>query len=178
MTKGSEEDVTFTQKLQSRMEAQQCVTRMTLVLFLGLSLIRQMSVSIITKIQPGSRKLYIKYFLMSTEGFFSLLLLDIYTSRMPQLEATLKICKQYFFDICHTHFRTVLSKNTSSWIIYWKTTSFSKEMVIMETWQFFGFVTLMKPVNMLRQVQARIGKEKEWYSRILSVLQLLGFSTW
>lgn len=116
MTKGSEEDVTFTQKLQSRIEAQQCVSESHSqgwlgIIILGLSLIWQMSVSIITKIQPGSRKLYIKYFLMSTEGFFSLLLWDIYTSRMPQLEATLKIYEQYFFDICHTHFRTVLSEN-------------------------------------------------------------------
>ena len=99
-------------------------------------------------------------------------------SRMPWLEAALKIYQQYFFDICHTHFSTVLSNNTFSWIIYLKSTSCAKEMVIMETWQFFGFVTLMKPGNMLRHVQAPIGKEMEWYSWIPSVLQLFGFSTW
>lgn len=98
-------------------------------------------------------------------------------SRMPRLEAALEIYQQYFFDICHTHFSTVLSNTTFSWIIYLKSTSYAKEMVIMEAWQFFGFVTLMKPGNVLRQVQAPIEKEMEWYSWILSVLWLFGFST-
>lgn len=97
-------------------------------------------------------------------------------SGMSQLGAALKIYQQYFFDICHTHFSTALSNNVFSWIIYLKSTSCAKDMVIMETWQFFGFVSLMKPGNMLRQVQAPTGK-MEWYSWIPSVLQLLGFST-
>lgn len=47
--------------------------------------------------------------------------------RMPWLEAALKIYQQYFFDICHTHFSTVLSNNTFSWIIYLKSISCQKD---------------------------------------------------
>lgn len=121
-------------------------------------------------VQPGSRKPYTKHFLMSTEGFFPCCYRIFTLSGMPQLGAAFKINQQYFFDICHTHFSTALSNNVFSWFIYLKSTSCAKDRVIIETWQFFGFVTLMKPGNMLRQAQAPIGKEMEWYSWIPSVL--------
>lgn len=136
-----------------------------------------LSIVSIINAQPGSRKSYTKHFLMSTEGFFPCCYRIFTLSGMPQLGAALKIYQQYLFDICHTHFSTALSNNVFSWIIYLKSTSCAKDMVIMETWQFFGFVTLMKPGNMLRQVQAPIGKEMEWDSWIPSLLQLLGFSS-